>query len=927
MKEEGESMSDLGGVLEMPVNTPMMRQYQEIKGEHQDSILFFRMGDFYEMFFEDAVEVSGLLNLTLTKRQGIPMCGIPYHAVENYLNRLLQLDKRVAICEQVEEPRKGKGLARREVVEIVSPGIVLQEGFLDRQRGNYLVSFGLIGKDLGMGILDFSTGEFYAAGFFCESDAMRREILQRELLLIKPRELLLMEELHNAYPEEFWGNILVNRLPAWYFQPESAEKKLCEFFGVQSLKGFGFAESSGKKWSGHTASGALRGAAWVILEYLAQSQKKSESLSHVRKLSPLNRSQQLQLDSAALRNLEIFQNFRDGGKSFTLFEVLHDCKSSLGSRCLWRWLSQPLKNCGAIRGRLDRVETLLEHSEMRSGLRRYLGELADVERLMGRVTNQKNNARDLVSLRASLVYIEKIYRLIRGNELLAALFTTDRLGASWLDELAGLRGFLDRAIGENPPAVIHDGKMIAPGYHSGLDELRNLLDQRKQVLNSYLEEEQQKNQLGALKIKYNRIIGYYFELPKGQASRVPDYFIRRQSLVNAERFTTEALAELEAKLSNAGEEIIALERRLFEEISRKVCPFSPLILSLGSVLAQLDVLANFAELAQRQGYCKPEVLPVGQGKLEIVRGRHPVVEFYVHDDQFVSNDLTLDRDRFFALVTGPNMAGKSTYLRQNALIVLMAQCGCFVPADRAVISVVDRIFCRVGASDNLSRGESTFMVEMQETARILNEASSESLVIMDEIGRGTSTRDGLAIAWSICEYILGKVQCYTLFATHYHELSALDSHFLKKLSLAVNDEGETIQFLRRVEEGTAKSSYGIHVALLAGIPLEVIQRAEALLGELSVSVGMDAVPLAPLTDLSEKSLFPEEAGSPLKKQSRGKPAGPRKKTGAENLLFTEETSPNGESLIKELRDLNLVQVTAIEALEILISWSRKYGGN
>ncbi|MEM9423329.1 MAG: DNA mismatch repair protein MutS [Spirochaetota bacterium] len=822
----------------------MFRQYHAIKLEHQDSLLFFRMGDFYEMFYNDAEEASKLLNLTLTKRQGVPMAGIPYHAVHNYLQRLLHYGKRIAICEQT-TPATKSGLVERQVVEIVTPGTVLRDDLLNREANNYLQSFCKIGQSLGMALLDFSTGEFIAAGFVAPGKEHRGETLQRELLLAAPRELLLMEELHDEFSKEFWNlgdstsSRLCNRIPSWCFAPDSAERKLQEFFGVASLKGFGFENQA------DVSTGAALGAAWVTLEYLQQTQQQ-QVLGHVQRLLPLRRKEQLQLDSAALRNLEIFQNMQDGGRDYTLFQVLHQCPSSMGSRCLYRWLRQPLLRRKELELRYDRVQAFIGNPRLRGGVRKHLEKLNDLERVMSRITTGKATPRDVAALRQSLAEYNSICKEIEerseSQDLQALILQGDRQG-----EVLQLQDLLTRSISKEPPIVLHEGNIIADGYSAELDRLRSLKANRQEILSTYVNKEQDLIGSAKMKLKHNGVIGYHFELSKSQAAslEIPNHFIRRQSLVSGERYTTEELVELEAKLNSVDEQAVQLERALFEEVRVLLCPYAPLVLDLARNLAELDVLSTFAEVAERYHYTRPELLEPGAA-LTIQGGRHPVVEQYLDGEHFVPNNLVLDEERFFALITGPNMSGKSTYLRQNALIVLMAQIGSYVPAGQARIPIVDRIFCRVGASDNLSRGESTFMVEMQETARILNEAGPHSLVIMDEVGRGTSTRDGLAIAQSICEYLLHRIQCMTLFATHYHELTGLSEAHLKLLCLAVDDNGERIRFLKHVEEGATASSYGIHVAALAGIPQAVTRRAEEIL---QGSSGPVPLPLAAAPEL------------------------------------------------------------------------------
>ena len=899
----------------MPV-TPMMRQYKTIKEQHEGSILLFRMGDFYEMFYSDAEEVSRLLNLTLTQRQGIPMAGIPYHALQNYLPRLLQCGKRVAICEQTELPQKNGrgGISKREVVEVVTPGTVIHSNLLQSSSNNYLQAFGRLENSLGMALLDFSTGEFIATSFPVNSAELLSEILERELLLACPSELLLMEELHDEFSQDFWNQgsegpgrfvRLCNRIPAWCFSPDSAERKLLEFFGVQSLKGFGFEEQDDLNM------GPAFGAAWVILEYLQQNQQ--QVLGHVQRLLPLLRKEQLQLDSAALRNLEIFQNIQNGGRDYTLYHVLNSCQSAMGTRCLYRWLCQPLLKRALLEQRYDQVEVFCRDVVLRSSIREHLAHICDLERVMGRVSTGKANARDLLALCQSLQLYEKIHAKVEHSGT-ASILENLLVDAKRKEQLVGLAQLLQGGIVENPPVVLHEGGIIAVGYSVELDNLRSMKADRQGILNAYVEKEQSQIPAVRLKLKYNKVIGYYFEITKNQANqiRIPEHFIRRQSLVNGERYSTEELAELEVRLNSAEEQIVQLERRLFEELRNQVLDYVEIVLCLARQLAELDVLSNFADIAECYNYVRPELREAGE-PLWIENGRHPVVERYLSDESFVPNNLELDQERFFALITGPNMAGKSTYLRQNALIVLMAQIGCYVPVKRAGIPMIDRIFCRVGASDNLSRGESTFMVEMQETARILNEASRHSLIIMDEVGRGTSTRDGLAIAQSICEYILYNIQCMTLFATHYHELTGLDEKHWKRLCLAVDENGPSIRFLKYVKEGVIASSYGIHVARLAGIPNRVTQRAEEILQG-----------ILKRTETGNSLAHNENKDIHIKENSGFLENRRSKKAQDDGLLFSEP-----DFLFEELRvlvkdDPGLKNLNGKSALEILRQWINKY---
>ena len=871
----------------------MMRQYKRIKEQHPNSVLLFRMGDFYEMFYRDAEEVSRLLNLTLTKRQGVPMAGIPYHALQNYLRRLLQAGKRTAICEQTEPPNK-PGLTKREVVEVVSPGTILHQDLLENSTNNYLQAFGQKGAFLGMALLDFSTGEFHCESFHTPDAQTKAEVLGRELLLAASRELLIMEPLHEEFSDEFWAQgaqnassggkraLLCNRIPSWCFTPDSAERKLCQFFDVQSLKGFGINDEPG----------IALGAAWVVLEYLQQNQTQSRVLAHVRRLLPLRRTEHLQLDSAALRNLEIFQNIQSGSQDHTLFQTLHQCQSPMGSRCLQHWLREPLRQKTELERRYEKIETLLGDGMLRSSIRENLGRLCDLERITSRIATAKANARDLVALRDSLALCEMILQTLQNLRCFGDMLQSFEPNQAAQEEpspksgrarLLELQTLLQKALLDHPPVVLHEGGMIQTGYSRKLDELRSLHGERKEILDGYVAREQE--QIGSikLKLKYNRLIGYHFEITKTQLAQIelPKHFISRQTITNNVRYSTEELAELEERLNHADEQLTRLERQLFEELLEQIQPDIPAVLQLSQVVSQLDVLSCFAEISKRYNYVRPRLREPGAA-LHIEGGRHPVVEQYLQEQDFVPNNLQLDNNHFLALITGPNMAGKSTYLRQNALIVLLAQIGCFVPASCAHIPLVDQIFCRVGASDNLSRGESTFMVEMQETARILNTASEHSLVIMDEVGRGTSTRDGLAIAQSICEYLLHKIRCKTLFATHYHELTRLSERHLKLLCLAVKESGQQIHFLKHVQEGAIESSYGIHVASLAGVPPEVTQRANEILDQMSSIPAMPTShissnteqPINTKTDLAQNAQNPEEptclneAPHPLTHESR-----------------------------------------------------------
>ncbi|TVQ39852.1 MAG: DNA mismatch repair protein MutS [Spirochaetaceae bacterium] len=862
----------------MPDLTPMMQQYTRIKAEHQDAILFFRLGDFYEMFKGDAREASRLLGLTLTARNGVPMCGIPYHASHSYIGRLLKAGRKIAICEQVRLPEGNKGIADREVVEIVTPGTVVEQDYLDAAVNNYLLALGLTRDFVSEAYIDLSTGELEVAVAPAD-DA--QEFVRRELSRLAPREILLQESLLESLPAvsaviEEHEQLVINRLPDWSFDGAQARRRLSGLFGVSTLEGFGVSDDGPEL---HCVN--------VLLEYIEDT--AGGLLPHVRDLRVYRDDQVVVLDESTQKNLELLQSISEGGKRFSLLSVLDHTGSAMGARLLRRWILSPLRSPEAIEQRLERVAELYHNQMLLNRLRDEIDALLDLERLGARVALERAHGKDLVAIRGSLEHA------LRIEELLTHWFGGEggiAGGPEQRRSLLDVVSLLSASIIENPSVVLTEGNLIRTGYDEELDQLRALRDSSRSVLSEYLERERHASGIATLKLRHNRVLGYFFELSKAQASRAPEHFIRRQSLAGGERFTTGKLGEIESQLNDASERIIERERELFLQVRSTVSRALAAVSAVSEQLARIDCLQSFAWAATRNGYVRPAV-DEGPG-LRVRGGRHPVVERYGPPGGFVPNDLTLDNRRF-ALITGPNMAGKSTYLRQNALIALMAQIGSFVPAEEARIGVVDRIFCRVGASDNIARGQSTFLVEMSETSNILRNAGERSLVIMDEVGRGTGTRDGLAIAWAVCEHLLHTVKARTLFATHYHELTGIEDPALMNLSMAVAEERDTIVFLKRVCDGPSSNSYGIHVAELAGLPRAVLSRARQLAGH---------------NDARAEGYLqtaPPPAGA----------EGGRRNTAGDTQA---ELFQSGELILREIAGLDPDHTTPLEALGSLARW-------
>lgn len=864
----------------MAEQIPLLEQYQRIKAAHRDEILFFRLGDFYEMFFDDAIEASALLNLTLTKRQEAPMCGIPYHAAKGYVSRLLRAGKKIAVCEQLAAPSKGKGIIERAVVETISPGTALDEDYLDSRSNNYLLAFGYFSSACALAWIDASTGEFRACSFPAD-DAER---LRRELYRLSPREILVREStVERADVARMLAENpgpVVNRYPDWAFSLQQGRSVLLAHFRTAGMKGFGFDDDD-----------PALAAAGMALEYLGESLKLP--LVHVTALKGAEDGERVAIDESSQKNLEIDRNLRDGGRAFTLLDTLDYTKTAMGARALRARLLRPLRSIEAINARLDAVESLYRDQRSLERVRRSLAACLDLERLAVRLAMDKSSARDLLAIRDS----------IRAAFALADALPAERpaamsVAAGSRDRLEAFADTVGRALADEPSPAFGEGDIIRRGWNAELDAQRLLKEDAHGLLESYLEEERRATGLSGLRVKYNRIIGYYLELSRSSAQAVPPHFIRRQSMASGERYSTERLASLESDITGAGERIVEMERALFLSLREALKADAQILRELAAAIGEIDCAMSFATAATARGYSRPAL--DDSGRLEVRGGRHPVVEAHLGAGDFVPNDLSLDTEgASFALITGPNMAGKSTYLRQNALIVLMAQSGSFVPAASARIGAVDRIFCRVGAQDNLARGESTFLLEMHETAGILNNASGRSLVIMDEVGRGTGTQDGLAIAWAVSEHVMDGIGCRTLFATHYHELTAMRHVRLVDLSMAVEERAGEVVFLKRVVPGPAAGSYGIHVAGLAGVPRRVVDRAS------EIRAGLEEG---------------ERARAEARDGAWVAPA-PRARAPDSGSLFSAE-----ELALDELRSLDLDALSPLEALNRLSALQKRLGG-
>lgn len=854
-------------------DTPLMRQYQSIKNEHKDEILFFRLGDFYEMFNEEAVEVSRLLNLTLTHRGTQPMCGIPHHAVKGYVSRLLRYGKRIAICEQVSEPT-GKGLAERKVVEVITPGTAIDSAYIDGNSNNFLACLVIQKNDVGFAFIDVTTADFFATSWKLSE---MNESLAKELSRANPREILLPDSLRqNSIVQQILSlndRIAFSYYPDWNFDPIKSFKRLTGQFKTQNLKSFSLFEDSTEV-----------SPAGFLLDYI---QKNTITLTpHISSIQVYRDNQFVIMDDSSRRNLEIVANLRDGSTQFTLLDVMGKTQTAMGKRLLRSWLLYPLRNVEKITKRQNHVEYFIKNRNVLDFVSEKFSSILDVERLSGRIAMERAHAKDLQALRSSLENWISVSEKLDENYF-------EKFDVTIAQQIVDL---ILNSILDDPATSLTEGRIIKEGWSKQLDEFRNVHDNANKILEEYALEEQQKTGIQNLRIKYNNLSGYYIEITRGKADKVPDHFIMRRSLTNSDRFTTNRLQEIEKEINEANLKIVETEKNLFLEIRSKIASCVPYLLETSKKIAYTDVVSSFAFVANLNNWVRPIV---DDGDDFIVKnGRHPVVEEHLPRGEFVPNDIEISSSEndiaSFGLITGPNMAGKSTYLRQNALIVLMAQVGSFVPADSAQIGVVDKIFCRVGASDNLARGESTFLVEMTETAFILRGATKKSLVIMDEVGRGTSTEDGLSIAWAVSEYLLNTIKCKTLFATHYHELTRLNHNSLKLMCMAVSEQDDKILFLRKIKEGASENSYGIHVASLAGIPESVINRANSILQGLQESkeTGKSII-----IETETKSLEVEKV--------------PPKAPG----LFSNE-----ELILEEIVNLDTDDITPKQALQILERW-------
>ena len=801
--------------------TPMMKVYCETKEKYKDCILFYRLGDFYEMFFEDALIASKELEITLTGKdcglkERAPMCGVPFHAVDGYLNKLVSKGYKVAICEQLEDPKQAKGLVKRDVIRVVTPGTNLDAQALDESRNNYLMCIVCMEDRYGLSVADISTGEYLVT----ELDGEKK--LLDEINKFSPSEIICNHSFYVSGVDiedmKERLHISVFSLDSWYFDDALCARNLMEHFHVSSLSGLGLDAYS----CGIIAAGAL-------LQYLIETQKTS--IANLTALTPYSISKYMVLDSSTRRNLELCETLREKNKRGSLLWVLDKTKTAMGARMLRRYLEQPLIEKEEIMQRLDAVEELKDNAITREELREYLNPVYDLERLISRISYQTANPRDLVAFKTSLSMLPHIKYIMKSlqSPLLVQL-------QEEMDELADLFALVDTAIVDEPPISIRDGGFIKEGYNEEVDRLRHAKTEGKSWLAKLEAEEREKTGIKTMKVKYNKVFGYYLEVTNSYKDMVPDYYTRKQTLTNAERYITPELKELEETILGSEDKLTALEYDLYVEVRGKIADEILRIQKTAHAIAGVDVFASLALVAERGNYVKPSINE--KGVLDIKNGRHPVVEKMIPNDMFIANDTYLDNGKNrISIITGPNMAGKSTYMRQTALIVLMAQIGSFVPADAAKIGLVDRIFTRVGASDDLASGQSTFMVEMTEVANILRNATRNSLLILDEIGRGTSTFDGLSIAWAVVEYISNPklLGAKTLFATHYHELTELEGKLpgVNNYCIAVKENGDDIVFLRKIIQGGADKSYGIQVAKLAGVPDMVIERAKELAEELT----------------------------------------------------------------------------------------------
>ncbi|NIP25066.1 MAG: DNA mismatch repair protein MutS [Phycisphaerae bacterium] len=857
--------------------TPAMKQFSRFKAKYPDCILFFRMGDFYETFYEDAKTCSRVCGLTLTSRSKgsnpIPLAGVPYHAVDGYLKKMIQAGYRVAVCEQVEDPKTAKGVVKRDVVRIVTPGTLTDDILLDAKEDNFLCAVGLGTKHrAAISWVDISTGHFFV------QDLPEQKLLD-ELLRLSPAECLLPDrrgELFEAETRKLAADVeqltraIVTERPAWYFDPYQARQRLLKHFGTATLEGFGIGDGED----------GLIPPAGAIIEYLNETQKTT--LGHIQSLKKINRKKFLQIDPATLRSLEVLRTIRTETQKGSLLECLDETLTGMGARKFRSWLCMPLCDLPSIELRQDAVEELKETDTKLAEIRKLLSALSDPERIAARISTFRASPRDLVALAATLRRIPRLREVL--EQLSSGLLAQLAGRCDSMDELADL---LEAAIEPQCPSHLRDGGVIRAGFSEELDRLRSISKDGQSWLRNYQKQQIEQTGISNLKLGFNKVFGYYIEVNHSAADKVPPDYVRKQTIKNAERYITDELKEYETQALSAEEKALELEQQLFEEVRRQAVQYVSRLQSLADTLAQCDCLTALAYMAKRRGYIRPKITDTG--RLFINEGRHPVVAEML-GAEFVPNDIELgEKAGDVLLVTGPNMSGKSTYIRQVALLALMAQAGSFIPAKDAELGLVDRIFTRVGASDELVRGQSTFMVEMTETANIINNATEKSLVILDEVGRGTSTYDGLSLAWAITEHIATKIKCRTLFATHYHELTELAELFtnVRNCNVAVREWMDEVVFLHKILPGGTDKSYGIHVAKLAGVPKSILERSKEILEEL-------------------ESTFQKEAtGEHL---SRHKTKEPDK-----DSLFVQKH----KSVLEKLASTDINNLTPIEAINLL----------
>lgn len=898
-------------------DTPLMMQYDSIKKNHPNEVLFFRLGDFYEMFNDDAVEVSRLLNLTLTHRTNRHMCGIPYHAAKVYIARLLRLGKKIAICEQVGEVAKsGKGITERKVVEIVTPGTAVEYEYLEGNTNNYLAALSVTRQRAGFSYIDVTTGTFKATSWQASNMA---EEFPKELGRANPRELILPQSLSkNQTVQETissFPNLSVSYYPDWDFSASVMYEKLTRQFKTANLNAFSLNENSAEVAS-----------AGFLLDYLEKT--TGSSVPHVKSIDVYYDSDYLIIDDSSRRNLEVTANLRDGSVQYTLFDVVNYTKTAMGNRMIRTWLLFPLTDCKSINARQNHVALFAENRKLLSEIREKISPILDIERFASRIAMERAHAKDLQALRMSLEAWLSVRQILLQYDFSSA-------PSSDAEKIIDI---VKNAINDDPPTILTDGGVIKSGWSEELDYWRDVRDNFGKILSEYEADERVATGIQNLKIKYTNASGYFIEVSKGKLSSVPPHFIMRRSLVNGDRYTTEKLQELEHKLNSAGSKIVELEYKLYSEIRNTLKQYVQYLLQVSADIAYTDVAASFAYVASVNNWVRPDV----DESLEFVidGGRHPVVEKHLPSGTFVPNDICLfsesgtaaknaasnsvstalnqNQIKTFALITGPNMAGKSTFLRQNALIALLAQAGSYVPAKKAHIGVVDKIFCRVGASDNLARGESTFLVEMTETALILRSATNRSLVIMDEVGRGTSTEDGLSIAQAVSEYLLNTLKCKTVFATHYHELTRMQNERLLLLCMDVAEENGSVVFLRKVKEGASANSYGIHVAQLAGVPGTVINRANEILSHIQ-----NLANERPLLENISETLN----GTDNSSESYDSNASDNEIDGSSFSQNYSSTSPglfsDEEIILDEILSCDTDNITPLTALQNIARWKKR----